>query len=103
VKRMKVATLGALTLAASTLLVSQPAPAQRGFRVAMLAAPIYGFTLGAPIYGYYHYGYYGYYPKYDYLLVPRPYGHNAYRPYGHRYGYPGPYYGYGYGPIPIGL
>ena len=100
-KRMKVVALGASILAASTLLMSQTASAQRGFRVATLAA-IYGFTLGAPIYGYYHYGYYGYYPKYGYPLVYRPYGYNAYRPYGHSYGYP-PYYGYGYGPIPGGL
>jgi hypothetical protein len=100
---MKVVALSASILAASTLLMSQTASAQRGFGTAMLAAPIYGFTLGPPIYGYYHYGYYGYYPKYGYPLVSRPYGYNAYRPYKHGYGYRGPSYGYGYGPIPGGL
>ncbi len=99
---MKALAFSASILAASTLMVSQTASAQRGARVAMFAA-IYGLTFGPPVYGYYHYGYYGYYPKYGYPLVYRPYGYNAYRPYRHGHGYPGPSYGYGYGPIPDGL
>ena len=100
-KRMKVAALVASMLAASTLLMSYPASAQRGSRMAMSAGSIYGFTLGAPVYGYRHYGYYGYYPIFGYPLVSRPYGHNAYRPYGRGYGQPGLYYGYGYGHVPL--
>jgi hypothetical protein len=77
--------------------MSQTASAQPGSGV---ASAFFDFSLGPPTYGYYHYGHYGYYPKYGYLFVDRPYGYNAYRPYGHGYGYPS--YGYGYGPVPGG-
>jgi hypothetical protein len=98
---MKIVALGASILAAITLSMSQTASAQRGFGVTTFAASIFDITFGPPIYGYYHYGHYGYYPKYGYPLVYRPYGYNAYRPYGQGHGYPS--YGYGYGHIPGGL
>ena len=94
-KQMKVVALGATILAGA---LSQTASAQPGFGV---VSAIFDYTRGPPIYGYYHYGQYGYYPRYGYPLAYRPYGYNAYRPYGPGSGYPS--YGYGYGPVPGGL